>query len=239
MNVIQLSLALGRSLQISTPPDFTSTVVSSQGSQIVLSSTPPPGSWSHGVLSVLTGPSMHEQSVIANVAGNSVQLFTSRPAAVNSLAGATVRLSGGPLASAYIFTFDPASITDIIDQGFSRWVTISVSNFSLEYSGIQRDPMGRNAHNQKRVYSVSILAETVTRGGSNQEEIISNTLEPLIFAEQVASIFHSFRSQETEGVYAVGDINVTMAEINRLIDEENAGPITLGALVSFDLGVKR
>jgi hypothetical protein len=232
MTILRLTNKLRQYLAGSFPTKITTTIVSIQGTTMVVAdNTGTTGAWAGGLIKVLSGDLTDETVAVANNVGTTLHIgtpFDSEDTA--ELVGATIELSGGPLADAAVFHIQPESIRDLVNSGTKDFVFIYPLEYSISGRGVARGGASKSAQNQNRAYQLQIMCQVpFATGGTTIADAYAKQTRIYNLAEQTITRCHSFRFEPRRPVFDADALEVSFGLLEREgVDPAEVAIITMG-----------
>jgi hypothetical protein len=229
MTILRLTNKLRQYLSGAFPATITTTVVSISGTTMVVAAdTGTAGAWAGGLLKVTSGDMIDETVAVSSNAGTTLYIgtpFDSEDAA--ELVGATVELSGGPLADAAVFHIQPESIRDLVNSGTKDFVFINPIEYSITGRAVARGGASKSAQNQNRAYQLQIMCQVpFATGGTTLADAYAKQTRIYNLAEQVITRCHSFRFEPRRPVFDADALEVSFG----LMEREGADPAEVAVI---------
>lgn len=197
MNEIVLTYELAKELQsigTSNIPTVEGTVVKVEGNVMYLaaSPSPTPDTFFGGLVEVLTGDGAGLRSAIVQSAGPQI-ILASRFGSYTPEAGDTVRLSGGPLASAKVFMFEPDTVRGITEDYI---VTVNTLSCKLSLRSLGKSIKAWFSHSRLLDFEVVLEAPVLTGDGLDISTVRNALFNLKALKEQVEVMIINFRMNE-------------------------------------------
>lgn len=232
MTILRLTKKLRTYLSGAFPTTLTATVLSVNGTTMVLdTNTGAASAWAGGLLKITSGSMVDETVAVSNNAGTTLYIGTPFDSAdAEAVTGATIELSGGPLADAAVFHIQPESIRDLVNAGTKDFVFINPIEYSIEGRGVARGGPSKSAQNQNRAYMLQIMCQVpFATGGANIADAYAKQTRIYDLAEQVITRCHSFRFEPRKPVFDADALEVTFGLMDREgLDPAEVAIITMG-----------
>lgn len=201
----------------SMPAEVTRTITAISGNTYELSSSAGGATddWVGGILEVTSGTANRARQVITGSANNAITVAGPFNSSKKPEVGDTVRLWGGPLAEAQIYTFEPDSVQAAVDRGKLYFVVINCTGGKVTQRGLGgRGTKG--ADNNFTHYDMEIAAETLdVTGVATVADAYRIAVELPTLKEQILTLTHWFRLQTQNNLFGEGPIEFVYSSYQR------------------------
>lgn len=237
MTDIQLCDYLRDFLTLTPPADVTTLTVSAiSGNSIQLSgSVGDSDAWVGCVLEVTQEDSPAYRSRLIIMGNSGSVVITSTQFNKNKMPnfGDTVTITGGPLAQARVYLFEPDSIDSAVQSGVKYFVVINCTGG--EVTQVTLGTKDRAVHNSESVYGIEVSAETLDiTGAPTTDDVYRVALELPTLKQQLLCLIHWYRNQASTNMTGRGSIEYVYLSYQR-----TGSPTRLrGAVMKFDIAVR-
>lgn len=199
------------------PTEVTATISAVSGAtyQLSVSAGGATDDWVGGIFEVTSGVANKARQVILGSSGNIITVGGPFNSLKRPQVGDSVRLWGGPLATAQIYTMEPDSVEAAFKRGKKYFIVVNCTGGLLRQVGIGGKTT-KGAQNQFRYYDIEIAAEVPdVTGTATTEDTFRVGVELPTLKEQIITLAHWFRMQGSNNLYGEGDIEFAYASYQR------------------------
>jgi hypothetical protein len=145
------------------------------------------------VITVTTGTLKRRVFVIADNIGTTLYLATNLVGNDRTLlSSASITISGGPLQDCTVIDIPPASVTDLLEQGRTKFVFVQPVGWEIGADGLERRNNNQNAGRTYRTFEVNVICQLPQERGSSPDDAYDKQTAIYVLSEQVLSRVQAF-----------------------------------------------
>jgi len=219
MTDIQTLELLMDEFDITPPADSASIAINTvSGNKLTLATSPggTKNQWVGSVIEITSGASKDLRAIVTANDGTLITFGTPFAGNTYPLVGDTVKLYGGPLGKARLYTFEPWGFKRDVEAGILYFVTGNIIGGKIGYRGFSGgDDTGAAARENQ--FDVQVTAETPDVVGLPTEaDAYRIAVELPTLKEQIVFFMHKFRFDEKKRITSSPKLNFVYGFIQRI-----------------------